>query len=177
MYGLSNGWNIFDLTCLLRVKSQGRTVKPVKSNISGTVRDIEKVLFEVSRSYVWSFDWRKYFWPPMTFKGQIKGQRARQNPNIFKVKYLRNRYEIERKFPIILFLYHMPDDATEGVVEPWCLGCNHQSTYMSQLQIWCPMYYPEGSMKARVSPVQSSEPHRILAPTRDSNPGPPGPRV
>ena len=36
------------------------------------------------------------------------------------------------------------------------------------------MYYPEG-MKARVSPVQSIEPHRILAPTRDSNPGPPGP--
>ena len=30
------------------------------------------------------------------------------------------------------------------------------------------MYYPEG-MKARVSPVQSIEPHRILAPTRDSN--------
>ena len=30
------------------------------------------------------------------------------------------------------------------------------------------MYYPEG-MKARVSPVQSIEPHRILAPTRDLN--------
>ena len=30
-------------------------------------------------------------------------------------------------------------------------------------------------MKARVSPVQSIEPYRILAPTRDSNPGPPGP--
>ena len=27
------------------------------------------------------------------------------------------------------------------------------------------MYYPEG-MKARVSPVQSIDPHRILAPTR-----------
>ena len=36
------------------------------------------------------------------------------------------------------------------------------------------MYYPEG-MKARVSPVQSIEPHRILAPTRDSNQKPPGP--
>ena len=35
------------------------------------------------------------------------------------------------------------------------------------------MYYPEG-MKARVSPVQSIEPHRILAPTRDLNQGPPG---
>ena len=35
------------------------------------------------------------------------------------------------------------------------------------------MYYPEG-MKARVSPVQSIEPRRILAPTRDSNQEPPG---
>ena len=34
-------------------------------------------------------------------------------------------------------------------------------------QDWYLMYYPEG-MKARVSPVQSIEPHRILAPTRDS---------
>ena len=37
------------------------------------------------------------------------------------------------------------------------------------------MYYPEG-MKAWVSPVQSIEPHRILAPTRDSNLEPPGPQ-
>ena len=35
------------------------------------------------------------------------------------------------------------------------------------------MYYPEG-MKARVSPVQSIEPHRILATTQDSNQEPPG---
>ena len=41
-------------------------------------------------------------------------------------------------------------------------------------QDWYPMYYPE-EMKARVSPVQSIEPHRILAPTRDSNQEPPGP--
>ena len=41
-------------------------------------------------------------------------------------------------------------------------------------QDWYPMYYPEG-MKARESPVQSIEPHRILAPTRDSNQEPPGP--
>ena len=32
------------------------------------------------------------------------------------------------------------------------------------------MYYPEG-MKAQASPVQSIEPHRILAPTRDLNQG------
>ena len=37
------------------------------------------------------------------------------------------------------------------------------------------MYYPAG-MKARVSPVQSIEPHRILAPTRDSNQEPLGPQ-
>ena len=36
------------------------------------------------------------------------------------------------------------------------------------------MYYTEG-MEARVSPVQSIETHRILAPTRDSNPESPGP--
>ena len=36
------------------------------------------------------------------------------------------------------------------------------------------MYNPKG-MKARVSPVQSIEPHRILAPTRDSNQEPPDP--
>ena len=41
-------------------------------------------------------------------------------------------------------------------------------------QDWYPMYYPEG-IKARVSPVQSIEPHRILAPTWDSNQEPPGP--
>ena len=36
------------------------------------------------------------------------------------------------------------------------------------------MYHPEG-MKARVSSVQSIEPHRILTPTRDSNYEPPDP--
>ena len=58
------------------------------------------------------------------------------------------------------------------------LGCNHQSiwsicmlSYSLQVQLlWHPMYYP-GRMKARVSPVQWSKPHSILAPTQDSNPG------
>ena len=37
------------------------------------------------------------------------------------------------------------------------------------------MYYPERMMaRSQVSPVQSIEPHRILAPTRDSNQEPPG---
>ena len=80
----------------------------------------------------------------------------------------------------LLFLWHMPDDATEGVAKHSFLGCNCTNqlacpSYSLDVQlIWYPMYYPEG-MKARVSPVQSIEPHRILAPTRDSNPGPPGP--
>ena len=42
-------------------------------------------------------------------------------------------------------------------------------------QDWYPMYHPKG-MKARVSPVQSIEPHRILVPTRDSNQEPPDPQ-
>ena len=42
-------------------------------------------------------------------------------------------------------------------------------------QDWYPMYYPEGK-KARVSPVQSIEPHRILASTRDLNREPLGPQ-
>ena len=37
------------------------------------------------------------------------------------------------------------------------------------------MYYP-GGMKARVSPVQSIKPRRMLAPTRDSNQEPLGPQ-
>ena len=37
------------------------------------------------------------------------------------------------------------------------------------------MYYPEG-IKARVRSLQSIEPHRILAPTRDSNQEPPAPQ-
>ena len=42
-------------------------------------------------------------------------------------------------------------------------------------QDWYPMYYPKG-MKARVSPVQSIEPRRRLAPTRDLNREPLGPQ-
>ena len=47
MYGLSNGKNIFDLWWLLKVKGQGQTLKILKSNISKTVRDREKVSMEV----------------------------------------------------------------------------------------------------------------------------------
>ena len=48
------------------------------------------------------------------------------------------------------------------------LACSSYSLYVQLL--WYPMYYP-GGMKARVSPVQWSKPHSILAPTQDSNPG------
>ena len=47
MYGLSNGENIFDLWWPLKVKDQGQTLKTLKSNISETVRDREKVSIEV----------------------------------------------------------------------------------------------------------------------------------
>ena len=72
---------------------------------------------------------------------------------------------------LTLFLWHMP----EGVAEHSFLGCSHQSTCMPSYSLyvqllWNPIYYP-GGMKARVSPVQWSEPHSILAPTQDSNPG------
>ena len=59
----------------------------------------------------------------------------------------------------------MPDDANDGVAKHSFLGCNHQSTCMPSYSLyvqllWYPMYYPE-EMKARVSPVQSIEPHRL----------------
>ena len=47
MYGLSNGENIFDPRWPLKVKGQGQTLKTLKSNISKTVRDREKMLKEV----------------------------------------------------------------------------------------------------------------------------------
>ena len=47
MYGLSNGENIFDLRWPLKVKGQGQTIKILKSNISKTVKDGEKVQIEV----------------------------------------------------------------------------------------------------------------------------------
>ena len=48
------------------------------------------------------------------------------------------------------------------------LACPNYSLYVQLL--WYPMYYPE-EMRVRVSPVQWSKPHSILALTQDSNPG------
>ena len=47
IYGLSNGENIFDLGSPLKVKGQDQTLKPLKSNISKTVRDREKMSIRV----------------------------------------------------------------------------------------------------------------------------------
>ena len=47
MYGLSNGENIFNPWCPLKVKGQGQTPKTLKSKISKTVRDRKKVSIEV----------------------------------------------------------------------------------------------------------------------------------
>ena len=47
MYGLSNCENNFDLMWPLKVKGQGQTLESLKSNISGTVRDKEKVSIDV----------------------------------------------------------------------------------------------------------------------------------
>ena len=47
MYGLANGGNIFNLRWPLKVKGRGQTLKTLKSNISKTVRDREKVSIEV----------------------------------------------------------------------------------------------------------------------------------
>ena len=46
MYGLSNGENNFDLRWPIKMKVQGQTLKTLKSNISITVRDKEKVSIE-----------------------------------------------------------------------------------------------------------------------------------
>ena len=39
---------------------------------------------------------------------------------------------------LLNFIWHMPDDATKGVVELNFPGCNRLSTCMSQLQPSCP---------------------------------------
>ena len=70
----------------------------------------------------------------------------------------------------------MPADTTETVAEhsarlqPSINLHAPVTTFMFSCSLWYPMYYP-GGMKARVSPVQRSKPHSILAPTQDPNPG------
>ena len=47
MYVLSNGEKNFDFWCPSKVKGQGQTLKTLKSNISGTIRDRENVSIDV----------------------------------------------------------------------------------------------------------------------------------
>ena len=47
MYGLFNGEILFDPSCPLKVKGQGQTLKPLKSNFLKTARDREKVSIDV----------------------------------------------------------------------------------------------------------------------------------
>ena len=69
----------------------------------------------------------------------------------------------------------MPADSTETVVEHSArlqpsINLHAPITAFYVQLLWYPMYYP-GGMNSRVSPVQWSKPHSILAPTQDSNPG------
>ena len=70
-------------------------------------------------------------------------------------------------------------DANESVVEvEYCSrlhACPSYSLYVQLFWYRCTTYYPEWA-KARVSPVQSIEPHRILIPTQELNQRPPGPQ-
>ena len=89
MYGLSNGENIFDLRWPLKVEDQGRIPKTLKSNISKTGRDREKVSIEIRYEImydVWAFEWWKYFWPQVTWISQ----KSRSNPLNFEVEYIEN---------------------------------------------------------------------------------------
>ena len=103
--------------------------------------------------------------------------------NVFRTTSSGIRYRWQ---PGILF-----DTATQPVLEyRWIdsihnCSCEHSSKLQLSIRFTpsrCldvrqdrySMYYQEG-MKARVSPVQSIEPHGILAPTRDLNQEPPGP--
>ena len=70
--------------------------------------------------------------------------------------------------------YSQPSLQTQFIKLQWTIRFT-PSHCLDVRQDWYPMYYP-GGMKARVSPVQSIEPHRILEPTRDTNQEPPAPQ-
>ena len=97
MYGLSNGENIFDLGWPLKVEGQGQTLKTLKSNISRTVRDREKVSMEVRYEVIYGlpnygniFDLRR----PLKVKGQ--GQTLKPlKSNISKTVRDREQVSIE----------------------------------------------------------------------------------
>ena len=126
----------------------------------------------------WKIDYTKYLSHPYSHCYRYRGVSWDSSSKCTNVN-VRHTYwgplnpvtEALHAVELTLFLWHMP----EGVAEHSFLGCNNQSTCMPSYSLyvqllWYPMYYSEG-MKARVSPVQWSKPHSILAPTQDSNPG------
>ena len=79
MYGLSNGEHIFDLTWPLKV--QGQSLKTLKSNISKTVWDREKVSIEVRKVEVRKLKNNTFI--PVYIQIHIQKQN-------FRVEYLKN---------------------------------------------------------------------------------------
>ena len=77
------------------------------------------------------------------------------NVNVTDTISWRGHRDKSHAIELTLFLWHMPDDATEGVVEHSCRL--QPSIYLhapvTAFMFSYPMYYPE-RMKARVSPVQ-----------------------
>ena len=73
MYGLSNSENIFEPRWSLKVKRQGQTLKTLKSNISKTVRDREKVAIEVRQEVMYSLSNSDNIFDPM-WPSKVKDQ-------------------------------------------------------------------------------------------------------
>ena len=74
MYGLSNEENIFDIRWPLRVEGQGQNLKTLKSNISITVRDREKMSIGVRWEVVYGLSNKETIFDlkwPLKVKGQI----------------------------------------------------------------------------------------------------------
>ena len=97
MYGLSNGETIFDLRWPLKVKGQGQPLKTLKSNISKTVRDREKVSIEVRYLIIYglsngekNFDLR---WP-LKVKGQSQTLKTLKS-NISKTVWYGEKVSLE----------------------------------------------------------------------------------
>ena len=80
------------------------------------------------------------------------------NVNVTDTILWQGHHDKSHAIELTSFLWHMPDDATEGVAEHSSrlqpsINLHAPVTAFSPQLLWYPMYYPEG-MKARVSPVQ-----------------------
>ena len=85
MYGLSNCETIFDLGSPLKVKGEDQTLKTLKSNISKTVRDREKVSMEVRLEVLYGLSTGENI-----FDFQVTPKNQRSNAQNFEVEYLEN---------------------------------------------------------------------------------------